>query len=422
MKRYVAFLLAGLVAACGGGGDGGGGPGTPPDDGFIGRLPSGVSKLVEETDATFSGTWTDSDARLGWSGGAAKRSSEAGAKVTFAFNGSAIRWIGARGKDMGKARVSIDGGAAREVDLTILPADEIRTNVMTIYGLSDGPHTLTIEVVSGPVVVDAFVINPKSTVSHWQETHPTATYSAGWMQASNANPWSGSGVSTPPDVPLTAQETYTAGETVTVSFRGNEIKWIGYKGPDGGIATVQLDGGTAVEVDTYSPTPKIQEVLYTATATTDGAHTLTITATGNKNAASSAARIVVDAFDVMTTAVRAEENNPAVAYTGFWDRNTARVFSEGAAARAHDAGASVTFTFTGTSVSWIGARKSNGGGTAKVYLDGVFMQTVTLRETYPTEAYQVVNFRVDGLPAGRHTLKIEANGDGHLYVDAFDVQ
>lgn len=422
MKRYTALLLAGLVAACGGGGDGGGPSPTPPPP-FSTPIPTGSTELFEESNAkvTLSGAWAATDGRWGWSGGAAVSSSEPGAKASLAFTGTAVRWIGARGKNMGKARVSVDGVPVKDVDLVILPTDEVRTNVLTVYGLSSGSHTLTIEVISGTVVVDAFETNPKTSVSHWQETDPSATYSAGWAQADSSIAWSGSGVSTPPDAALTAQETSAAGETVTVSFRGSSISWIGYKGPDGGIATVQIDGGTPEEVDTYSATLKVQEALFTSDALTDGPHTLTITTTGNKNPASSGTRIAVDAFDVMTPAIRAEEDNPFITYSGFWDRNTARVFSEGAAFRAQNAGASATFTFTGTSVSWIGARKSSGGGTANVYLDGTFVRTVTLRETYPTEAYQATIFRIDGLTSGRHELKIVAAGDGHVYVDAFDV-
>jgi len=271
------------------------------------------------------------------------------------------------------------------------------------------------------VVVDAFEINPKTTISRLQESDPNAVFSGGWLQASTDNPWSGSGVADP-NPALTAREAYTAGETVTLSFRGTSVSWIGYKGPDGGIATVQIDGGTPVTIDTYSPTVKVQEVLFTSNTLSDANHTLTITATGTKNTASSAARVVVDAFDVMTPGTRVEEYHPSIAYGGFWDRNSARVFSEGAARRAQDTGASVIFTFNGTSVSWIGARKSAGGGTASIYVDGAFVRTVTLRETYPTEAYQSTIFRIDGLTNGRHTLRIVAAGDGHVYVDAFDVQ
>ena len=75
------------------------------------------------------------------------------------------------------------------------------------------------------------------------------------------------------------------------------------------IAQVQIDGGAAKEIDLYSPTTVYQPIVYTASLA-DGQHTLTVTVTGRKNAASTSARIVVDAFDVYTPGRRYEE----------WDR------------------------------------------------------------------------------------------------------
>ena len=56
-----------------------------------------------------------------------------------------MRWIGRRSKGSGIALVRVDDGPAVEVDLFSRP-NEVRTNVITLYGLSDGEHTLTIEV------------------------------------------------------------------------------------------------------------------------------------------------------------------------------------------------------------------------------------------------------------------------------------
>ena len=143
---------------------------------------------------------------------------------------------------------------------------------------------------------------------------PEPRFSAGWTKASTGDtlPWSGTGVGNEPDLPVTAQETYTADETATLPFRGTAISWIGYRGPDGGIALVQVDGGAPVEVDTYSPTVKYQAELFTATGLADANHTLTITATGRRNPASSAPRIVVDAFDVVTPGRRYEEYDRSI--------------------------------------------------------------------------------------------------------------
>jgi len=274
--------------------------------------------------------------------------------------------------------------------------------------------------------VDAFDVQPETTVSHWQDTDPNVAFSAGWTKASTALPWSGNGDHNEPELAVTAQETYIGGETATLPFRGTAISWIGYRGPDGGIARVQVDGGTPVEVDTYSPTVKFQQVVFTATGLADANHTLTITTTGGRNPAASAARIVVDAFDVMTPGRRYENNDPAITYTDGWITNhVSRIWSGGSAAVSNTMGDTVTFHFTGTSVSWLGARKNSIGGRAKIYIDGVLVNEVRLTGVrYPQEGYQMTVFRVDGLANGPHTLTLEVTsptGGSNVVVDAFDV-
>jgi hypothetical protein len=450
MKRYLALLLAALVISCGGGGDGGDAPGSPSAaGGGAGATPGGAGDdsndsngatfpvagaRIEESHAavTFDSRWTNADRRFGWSGGAAMQSNVAGATASFTFMGTSVRWLGSRGDSMGRALVRVDGGPAREVDLWALPNDVIRTPIVTISDLSDGPHTLTIEVLSGRVVVDAFDVQPQTTVSHWQDTDPNLRFSGGWTKASTTLPWSGSGVRNEPELPVTAQETYTVDETATLPFRGTAISWVGYRGPDGGIALVQVDGGAPVEVDTYSPTTKYQAELFTASGLADANHTLKITATGRRNPASSAPRIVVDAFDVRTPGRRYEEYDGSIAMsraapgaTPHWNNNPNRVWTEGRAVTSNQTGATLTFRFTGTSVSWIGCRKTSAGGRANVYIDGVRKGEVSLRETYPIEGYQMTVFRADGLAPGPHTLMIEvtSQNDGpYVVVDAFDVR
>ena len=390
---------------------------------------------IEERDAAVvvSGGWSASDPESGWSGGGAIESATAGASVTVSFNGSSIRWIGSRGRRMGIALVRVDGGPAREVDLFARPVDEVHTVVTTLHGLSDGPHTLTIEVAgrsnsqadgSNVIVVDAFDVQPGTTISHWQDTDPDARFSAGWTKSDLGLPWSGNGVSNLPELPVTAQETETAGASVTIPFRGTEVAWIGYLGPDAGIARVQVDGGVVSEVDLYAASPLFQPVVFAATGLADVNHTLTIEATGRKNPAATAARVVVDAFDITTPGRRYEEDDASIAYAGQWTfHNDARVWSGGAVNTSNVPGSTATFSFRGTSVSWIGCRKGSAGGDANVYIDGAFVSLVRLAENYPTEGYQKPVFRADGLADGPHTLTIEVvNTNGsYVVVDAFDV-
>ena len=362
------------------------------------------------------------------------QSDSAGATASITFTGSAIRWIGSRGRFHGIAHVSVDGHALRDVDLFARPTDEVHTPAGSFYDLGPGQHTLTITV-SGThnpqgqgniVVVDAFDIQPTFTVSHWQDTNPDFVYSANWTKSAQGPNWSGSGVSNLPELPVTAHETATAGETLTVSFRGTGVQWIGYRGPDAGIAQVSIDGGAAREVDLYAASALYQPIVFSTGAISDANHTIKITATGRKNASATAARVVIDALDVYTPGRRYEEwDRTKITYVGEWTfDNEARVWSEGVTATSNVPGATATFTFTGTSVSWIGCEKGSAGGTANVMIDGVKVGDVKLNQSYPTEGYQMTVFRQDGLSAGAHTLVVQVTNTDHSYVvvDAFDVR
>src|SRR5207244_5188311 len=114
-----------------------------------------------------------------------------------------------------------------------------------------------------------------------------------------------------------------------------------------------------------------QQVLYTITGLTSGAHMLVVEVSGTKDASAQSAWIWVDAFESASdttggsssggtggstagTFTRIEQTNSMVAYTGTWYANNMSVHSGGSAALALGAGARTTFTFTGTAVKWMG--------------------------------------------------------------------
>src|SRR3954463_12237896 len=142
--KGVIVLAAGVLVSCGGGG-GDGGDGL---SGAAGASRAAAGMHVEESDpaVTLTGDWTQSSSELGWSGGSARQSTAAGARASLAFSGTSVTWFGARGKDMGIAMLSVDGAPGVEVDLYNVPNDEIHSPAFTVNGLSNGPHTLTIEV------------------------------------------------------------------------------------------------------------------------------------------------------------------------------------------------------------------------------------------------------------------------------------
>jgi hypothetical protein len=110
-----------------------------------------------------------------------------------------------------------------------------------------------------------------------------------------------------------------------------------------------------------------------------------------------------------------------ITYAGDWLHvNDNRSWSEGVAATSLEAGASATFSFVGTSVSWIGCQKAS-IGSAKIYIDGAPVDQISNFRKVPIEAYQAETYRIDGLTNGPHTLKVEAVTAGRIVVDAFDV-
>ncbi len=122
-----------------------------------------------------------------------------------------------------------------------------------------------------------------------------------------------------------------------------------------------------------------------------------------------------------------EETDAAVTFTAGWTQHDSWTRSwSGSAAYATTAGEVATFSFTGTSVIWIGARGPQ-TGIARLFLDGVFLAEV---DTYSlTEEIRVPMFTVNDLANANHTLAIHVTGTANsaalnafVVVDAFDTR
>jgi hypothetical protein len=309
---------------------------------------------------------------------------------------------------------------------------EVSWNTTT---LSDGTYTL-IAVArdaagnkASSTGITVTVSNGGPAVTRFEEDNPS-------ISASPAGAW----VQRGPEVAAfsggTAGSSNVAEATVTFTFTGTAASWIGLKCSICGIATVSIDGGAAVSVDTAGPTAPgspglASEAVFTASGLAAGSHTMVITVTGITT--SGGTHIVVDAFDVtgaVSAANRVEENNPEVSVAGAWVLRGAEVatFSGGSAGSSDVSGATATFTFTGTAVSWVGLRCS-ACGIANVSIDGGAANSVdTVGAAAPGSpglASEAV-FTASGLAAGTHTLVITVTGSttsggAHIVVDAFDV-
>jgi hypothetical protein len=262
--------------------------------------PSTVTRFQETDPAIVYTTGWQPNTTHAWSDGAAMYSATTGARATFTFTGTAVAWIGLRGHIGGIARVFLDGAFVADVD-QYAPDEQVPTVLFTASGLAAGSHALTVEVTGTKnplathvnVGIDAFDVTSSSspgptTGTHLEETDPRVAYSAGWSQGNTVRAWSGG----------TAALSATAGAQATLGFSGRSVSWIGFRGPQAGIARVSVDGVFVAEIDMFSTAEEVRAVVFSAANLTDTSHTLTIEATGRKNAASTDAFVVVDAFEV----------------------------------------------------------------------------------------------------------------------------
>ncbi len=140
---------------------------------------------------------------------------------------------------------------------------------------------------------NAAILLKTMPTTRFDQTDPSVTYTAGWVTDATAakRPWSeGSGA-----------YIATAGAQATFTFTGTSVKWIGARGPWGGIARVFLDGTlVAGSIDTYADSEQFQQnaILFSAAGLVGGTHSLRIEVTGARNGASTDTIIAVDAFDV----------------------------------------------------------------------------------------------------------------------------
>src|SRR5207302_1988996 len=208
---------------------------------------------------------------------------------------------------------------------------------------------------------------------------------------------------TPPTVSITAPiNGATIKGTVTVSANASDnvgVVGVQFFGDDGkALAPEVTTAPYSISVDT--------------TTTNDGPHTLTAIArdaAGNTTPSAPVTVTVANNAPPPPPPVRRfEDTDPSVVYGGpGWRSDMYAALSNGGATDSDQAGAQATFTFTGTSVSWIGGRWDE-EGIARVFLDGSCGTEV---DTYSkTKEVQVPLFTAVGLANSSHTWAIEVTG------------
>jgi hypothetical protein len=160
---------------------------------------------------------------------------------------------------------------------TVLTAEDFGTSSRSndfLYKLHAFPFILSTP--TGNVVDDSVAFTPGTTgTGSWADEYTYGGYLGG-----------------------TVHYSHTPGSSLSYTFRGTSIAWVGSRNNNHGHASVSIDGGPPVSVDTYGHTFALQQVLFTKTGLSAGQHTITITVTGQKDPASSGVFQDIDAFIV----------------------------------------------------------------------------------------------------------------------------
>jgi hypothetical protein len=260
---------------------------------------------IQETDKsiTYTGAWyVNGDSSD--SGGSATLANAPGATATVNFTGTGITWIGVLDSYSGLANVYLDG-AMTTVD-TYTNGTFYQQALFTATGLTNGPHTLAIEVthtmdpngLGAWVWIDAFDIQNGAPVTggftsstayagRTEQNSPAVSYTGTWYTNASAV-LSGN----------SAAFASAAGSSATIAFSGTSITWIGYRDANSGLAQVYVDGVPTATVDTYLSPVETQTPVYSVNGLVPGPHTLAIVVTGSHNPASGGSWVWVDAFDV----------------------------------------------------------------------------------------------------------------------------
>ncbi len=139
-------------------------------------------------------------------------------------------------------------------------------------------------------------------------------------------------------------------------------------------------------------------------------------------AARLAARTLIAEWSSTSTVDVVNEGNSRIDYAGRWTSTSHSAYLGGKAKSTRASGASAKFRFTGAAIAWVGPVGPT-RGKAKVYIDGVYVTTVSSRaDTFQPAR---VLFKKSWSTVGTHRIAIVALGTaGHptVALDAFVVR
>jgi alpha-tubulin suppressor-like RCC1 family protein len=197
-----------------------------------------------------------------------------------------LAWTGtdpARSSGISSYGLQKQTGAGSFTAITLSPVNATSKAIAFTPGTGYG---FRVRATDGAGNTGAFSTTGQTHVAVTQQTALAIVFAGTWSNVSSGSASGGS-----------YKQASAAGASATYSFFGPQsVAWVAATGPDRGKADVYLDGAKITTVDLYSATLGYRKLVFARGALTVANHKLKIVATGTKNAASTSARVDVDAF------------------------------------------------------------------------------------------------------------------------------
>jgi hypothetical protein len=228
------------------------------------------------------------------SGGALKLSQRAGSTLTYTFTGTSIGLVGYKGNTGGNAAITLDGAAQGSVSFYAKTAVG-KATVWSKAGLKAGTHVLQVKTLGTKpsaskgawVYVDGFSVDGAVV----QENGAGVVDRFAHVSTSKA---SGSGY----DVMNFATGSGRSAPTLSFTFRGTAISWLGTTGKTSGKAAVYIDGVKKATIDLYATKTTYKKKLWTSAKLTNKVHTIKVAVLGSKRSAAKGYDVSADSFSI----------------------------------------------------------------------------------------------------------------------------
>jgi hypothetical protein len=217
------------------------------------------------------------------------------------------------------------------------------------------------------------------------------------------------------------------GNSISWTFTGTGVQWIGDPNAVNGNADVYIDNVFRQTVDGYSSSEVTQVKMFEATGLSSGSHTIKLVVDGTKNVSSSGYNVTVDAFKSFSSTITDDADTTHITYAGGgWSHYSgypSPPWNAGTLSYGNTTNATISYTFAGSDIKWIGSTNANEGKT-DVTIDGVDFGTVD--QYSPTQIGGLTLFEKSGLTYGTHTIVLKVTGtknasavDYYATLDAF---